>query len=94
MLIFYTVSGLYCNFNSFYSFVILYSQKDDEAGEVKSSARFFGVQAPHMLNHVELLSCVGKALQALGVHDIESSSSVLSTGDMPVLIDGGSDGHP
>ena len=52
------------------------------------------MQAPHMLNHVELLSCVGKALQALGVHDIESSSSVLSTGDMPVLIDVGSDGHP
>jgi hypothetical protein len=44
------------------------------------------------MDHSGLLKCVGDALKTLGVENIASRESVLGTGEMPVLVGGGTDG--
>ena len=70
--------------------VIMSFCKDDTAGEVRSSTRYFNVDVPKKANADGLIACLQQTLQALGIDNVLSMASVL--GSKPILLGGGSDG--
>ncbi len=72
--------------------VILYCEKNDAAGEIKSCARYFAVEVPKRADADGLIACLGNALKDLGVEDVLSKTSVLGAKQKPILIGGGTDG--
>ena len=73
--------------------VILYCEKDDAAGEIKSCARYFTVDVPKKADANGLIACLGTALKNLGVEDVLDKASVLSAAaENPIVVGGGTDG--
>lgn len=64
--------------------VLLYCERDDDAGEVKSYARYFTVEVPKRADAD--IACLGHALKKLGVEDVLSKASVLGAEGKPMLL--------
>ena len=73
--------------------VILYCEKDDVAGKMKSCARYFIVDVPKRGDANGLIDCLGTALKDLGVEDVLDKDSILSAAvEKLILVGGGTDG--
>jgi hypothetical protein len=71
---------------------LLYCEKVDNAGEIKSCARYFTVEVPMRADADGLIACLGQALKELGIDDDLSKASVLGVEGKPIPIGGGTDG--
>lgn len=70
--------------------VIMTSYKDDKAGEVRSLERYFKIEIPKKPDTDPLIICLQGSLSALGIDNLLSKESVLSS--KPILIGGCTDG--
>ena len=66
---------------------LMTSCKDDTAGEMRFSVRYFSIEVPTKADADGLIACLQRTLQTLGV---DNESIVL--GAKPILISGGTDG--
>ena len=70
--------------------VVLYCQRDDASGEMKSCARYLTVVNPEKANAEGLAKCLGEALKHVGVANVYSKADVLKV--RPIVVGGGTDG--
>ena len=54
--------------------VIMYCERDDAAGEIKSCARYYVVEVPKKAGADGLITCLVQGLKGLGVEDVLSKA--------------------
>ena len=70
--------------------VVLFCQKDDACGEIKSCTRYLTVVNPEKANTEGLAKCLGESLKRVGVENVFNKADVLKV--KPIVVGGGTDG--